>query len=138
MKALTGKACSVPAGLGLSLTVNVLITAISVAVMAAMLSRNTVSWENTGYYIMLMLLIASFAGGKTAIAAIKHQRYLVSLMSGILYWMFLMCLTALLWGGQYSSVTETGALIIAGSTAAALLSRHRKQRNAQIRRYSYR
>ena len=138
MKIRTGKAASIPAGLGISLSVNMMLTAIMIAILTVLLSKNTIAWENTGYWIMGTLLLSSFLGGKAAIAAIKTQRYLISLMSGLLYWMMLICITALFFGGQYSSVLETGALILAGSVTSALLHYPRKSLSQQKQKYSYR
>ena len=138
MKMKTGKAISVPAGLGLSLVVNISITSIAVAIIAILLNRKSITWENTGYWIMGMLLISSFLGGKTAICSIKTQLYLVTFMSGILYWMFMLCITALFFGGHYSSLFETGALIIAGSISAALLHRPNRRNSLRSRQHSYR
>ena len=138
MKTKTGKATSVPRGLGLSLAMNIIITAAVAAIIAVLLSRKIIPWENTGYWIMGMLLTASFIGGKIAISAIKSQRYLVSIMSGALYWMFLLCITALFFGGHYSSVLETGALILSGSIAAGLLNYPKKPTALRKRKYSYR
>lgn len=134
----TGKAMSVPAGLGLSLVVNVSITSMAVAIITILLNYNSITWENTGYWIMGMLLISSYFGGKVAINSIKTQVYIVSLMSGILYWMFMLCITALFFGGQYNSIFETGVLIIAGSISAALLHLPKKRNSIQRSRHSHR
>lgn len=138
MKMKSGRAASVPAGLGMSLMATIIITASATALIAIMLSRKTIEWANIGYWIMTVLLLASFLGGKVAINAIKTQKYLVSLMSGILYWMFLLCITALLFGGHYNSVLETGLLIVAGSTAAALLQFPQRVHRMQTKHRSYR
>ena len=121
MKFKTGKSISVPAGLSLSLTGNVIITAITTTILAKLLNNMMITWEETGYWIMVMLLIASFVGSKLAIITIKSQRYLIGLMSGVLFWAFLLCITALFFGGQYCSIPETGVLILSGSITAALV-----------------
>lgn len=121
MKLKTGKSVSIPKGLGLSLAGNVIITAITITILASLLNNTVITWEETGYWIMGMLLVASFVGSKLAIMTIKTQRYLIGLMSGILFWAFLLCITALFFGGQYCSIPETGVLIISGSITAALI-----------------
>lgn len=121
MKTRMGKTASIPMGLGLSLAAAATITFLSTFAISILLDRRSIDWANVGYWIMLVLLLAPFVGGKIAINTIKTQRILISLMSGVLYWMFLLCITALLFGGDYSSIWETGALIAAGSLTAALL-----------------
>ena len=138
MKSRTGKAISIPAGLGLSLIVSITITAIITGIFSVMLQNNTLIWKNIGYWIMAMLLLVSFVGGKTAINRIKSNKYLISVMSGILYWTFLLCITALFFGGQYSSVYETAILIIAGSMTASLLHLPSKPHLTKKYKSSYR
>ena len=138
MKPRTGKAVSVPTGLFFSLLVNIFLTITVIAVIAILLLHNRITWNDTGYWIMAMLLVSSFAGSKIAIETIKTQRYLVSLMAGVLYWMMLLCITALFFGGNYCSIFETGALIISGSVTAALLQLPQKRRTYIKRRPLYR
>lgn len=138
MKIKAGKAASVPGGLLLSLAVNTVITAFGTGIIALLLNRKNIAWSNTGYWIMTMILISAFTGGKVAISLVKTQRYLISLMSGLLYWMVLLCTTALFFGGQYSSFVETGALILSGAFAAALLHWPHTHNISQKRRCSYR
>lgn len=129
----SGKTVSVPTGLGISLITNILLTAIMSGALAFCVDKKTIPWETIGYYIMIMLLVSSFAGGKAAIATIGTQYLLISAMSGLLYWMFLLCFTALFFGGSYDAVGETGALIMAGSLTSAMLRLPRKK--ASIRNY---
>ena len=121
MKAKHGRAVSVPVGLGISLIITGTLTITATAVIAIMINNEIIQWTQVGFWIMVILLVSSFLGGKIAIYTIKRQRMLVSFMSGVLYWALLLCITALLFGGNYGSVWETGALIIAGSITAALI-----------------
>lgn len=138
MKPRTGKAVSVPTGLFFSLLTSIFITITVIAIIAILLLQNKITWKETGYWIMAMLLISSFAGSRMAIETIKTQRYLVSFMAGTVYWMILFCIAALFFGGNYSSVLETDALIISGSITAALLHIPQKHRTYAKRRRSYR
>lgn len=137
MKA-TGKSFSVPAGLGLSLAVNIGITLIITGLLSHSIQRKTIEWETVGYWIMIMLLLSSFFGAKTAMATIKTQYLLISFMSGVLYWFFLLCITALFFGGNYHSVFETAALITAGSIAAVLIRAPKKKISSGKKRGVYR
>lgn len=121
MKVKQGLAVSVPVGLGISLSITAILTITATAIIAILINNETIKWSGVGFWIMAVLLISSFLGGKAAIYTIKTQRFLVSFMSGGLYWAFLLCITALLFGGNYCSVWETGVLITAGSITAALI-----------------
>lgn len=117
-----GRAKSVPGGLALAAFVSMSITVLFSAVIAYFLNQEKITWLQAGYWIMGMLYAASFLGGKCAFLSIKSNRLLVSAMSGILYWGLLLCMTALFFGGDFSAIWETAAIIGAGSGTAALIS----------------
>lgn len=124
----SGKALSVPAGLGVSLTVNVSVALVTLVLVAYNVHKKIITWEAVGYYIMIILLVSSFLGAKIAIATTKTHPVVVAAMSGILFWSFLLGVTALFFGGRYGSVLETAALINGGSVAAVLLKLPEKKK----------
>ncbi len=132
---VTGKAMSIPGGMALSGIISTgmtLITSISIAIM---LNKEQISWEQAGYWILAMLFLSAFLGGKGAIIAIKRQKLAVSCMAGILYWGILLIVTALFFGGNYEAVPETAGIIIAGSGCAAMVSLPQKRgKKAMIRK----
>ena len=115
------RAWSVSGGLAISGAVSMTITLVLSLILAGFLDAEKITWDQAGYWIMGMLLTASFVGGKCAVLAIKRQRLLVSMMAGALYWGMLLSLTALFFGGKFSSVCETAGIILAGSGSAALI-----------------
>ena len=117
----TGKARSIPMGLAFSLTVSLMITFMISAIIAASLNTEKITWSEAGYWILGMLLTAAFIGGKCAYAVIKRQRLAVSIMSGVVYWSILLCITALFFGGDYGALWETAGIIAAGSCTSALI-----------------
>lgn len=119
--ARSGKSVSVPMGLGLSLAMNVVITTVSAVVIAVMVEQGKIAWEAVGYWIMFTILTSSFVGTRVAISSIKTQAFMVAIMSGTVFWVCLLCMTALFFGGNYSSVFETALLIFGGSITAALI-----------------
>lgn len=118
----TGKTKSIPAGMAISAAVSMTITVVLAAAIAYGLHVQRITWEQAGYWIMGMLFLASFAGGKSGYGAIKGQRCMISLLCGLLYWGLLLCVTALFFGGDYEGVWVTACIILAGSEASALLS----------------
>ena len=118
---VTGKAASIPGGLVIGGTISLLITLIAAACIAKMLDMGIVAWEHTGYWVLAMLLSASFAGARIAYGRIKRQRMLVSLLSGILYTLIMLSITALFFGGQYEAVGVTILIILAGSISSGIL-----------------
>ena len=118
----SGKTKSVPAGLALAAAVSLCVTAVISAGIAYFIHAETITWSQAGYWILGMLLAASFLGAKSAYAAVRRQRLLVSLLSGLVYWGLLLCVTALFFGGDYEAVGETAGIILAGTGCAALVT----------------
>jgi len=129
----SGRASSMPAGLACGALVSILATLILTALIAKLLQTGALAQEQVGYAAMILLLIASFSGAITAQGKVKHRRGLVSMLSGMVYFLILVSITALFFGGQYSGFWATGMLVLGGAASAALLSgnragKHRKKR----------
>ena len=118
----SGKALSIPAGLTLAVVVSIAVTAVVSTGIAYYLNTEKLNWTQAGYWIMGMLFGASFLGAKAVYAAVKRQRLIVSLLSGLVYWGLLLCFTALFFGGDYEAVGETAGIILAGTGCAALIT----------------
>lgn len=117
----TGRAMSMPAGLFVGAMASLGITVLAAAFLAKLVDMETLAWDNIGYGIVVLLLLASFFGALTAYSRIKRQRLLVCTVSGVIYFGILLAITALFFGGQYEAVGVTAALIFGGSTCAWLL-----------------
>ena len=118
----SGKASSIPKGLAMAGLISMVTTISSAATIAGFLEKEKITWVHAGYWIMGMLFLASFAGSKLAYAFIKRQKFLISIMSGMVYWGLLLCITAMFFRGDFSSIWETAGIIAAGSGTAALVS----------------
>ncbi|MDD5864063.1 MAG: TIGR04086 family membrane protein [Firmicutes bacterium] len=117
----TGKAMSIPGGLAVGALFSIGATLLLTAVLAKLVEGETVQQENIGYGVMVILTVSAFTGALVSFGRIKRQRLLVCGLSGLLYFVILMSMTALFFGGQYSSVGVTALLILLGSAVAALL-----------------
>lgn len=119
---ITGRAASIPQGLTISSIFNLCATVILSAAIAYMLDRERITWHQSGYMIMILLFMTAFCGAKIAAHTIKHQRIIISFMSGLLYWGLLLCMSALFFGGQFGAVMETAFIICGGSICAVLIT----------------
>lgn len=117
----TGRASSMPAGLLFGAAVSMTITLLSAAVLAKLTAAEVIEESRIGYGVMIMLLAASFVGAMGAYFKIKRQRLAVCALSGVIYFLMLLCITALFFGGQYEAVGVTGALVLGGSLTAGIL-----------------
>lgn len=133
----TGTAVSLPAGIGIGVGITVLITVIGAAVLAWLINGGAVPELGFGYGAMAVLLLSSALGSWIAAALVKHQRLVVCLVTGGIYFLLLIGLTAFCFGGQYQGLLPTALLIVGGSTAAALLG-NMGQGNRTSGRHKYR
>ena len=119
----TGKAGSISEGMGISALASITITMSLSGLIASLLSAEKITWVQAGYWIMGMLFVAAFISGKCACMIIQRQKAIISLMSGILYWSILLCITGLFFGGNFEALPQTAGIIMAGSLAQLLLSK---------------
>lgn len=117
----SGRALSMPAGLLFGAIISLGLTILSAVVLAKLVASEVMAEANIGYGVMAMLLVASFIGSLCAHARIKRQRLLVCGLSGVIYFLILLSITALFFGGQYEAVGVTGLLVLGGSLTAGLL-----------------
>lgn len=120
-KKVTGRTTSVPSGLAIGASVSLLLTLTAVAILAMLVDKQFLDWENIGYGIMALITISSFTGAILSYSKIKRQRLMICLLSGFLYFGILLSITALFFGGQFESVGITGLLTMIGSGCAGLL-----------------
>ncbi len=118
---VTGRALSVPAGIALGAAVSAGVTIAGVMLVAWLLGRETLPESALGYGVMGILLLSAAAGAGTAVRRIKRQRMIMSLISGMVYFLMLLATTALFFGGQYGGVGATALVILAGSGAVGLM-----------------
>ena len=132
---LTGRTMSMPGGLAMGGICSLLITIGCAAALAWLVAEERMAEGSIGYGVMVLLLLASFAGAIVAWSRIKRQRMLVCMLSGAVYFATLLSITALFFGGQYSAVGVTALLVFCGSMLAAMLGlrqgskgKHRKMK----------
>lgn len=118
---VTGKTISMPAGFAFGVCISLTITLILSALLAKLVSTERLEWEQTGYAIMAMLLIASMVGTKTVCVVVKRRKLLICVVEGILYWLTLFLMTALFFGGQYSGMGVTAIVIFCANAIVCIL-----------------
>ncbi len=132
----TGRSSSVPGGLAAGAAVSMLSTVVIAMILAKLIQSQTLAQERIGYGIMTLLFISSFLGAAVSQGRVKHRRLMVCMLSGLVYFVLLMSMTALFFGGQYSAVGVTACLVFGAAGCAGLLlaggrggsSKHRKIR----------
>ena len=111
----TGTAASIPAGLAWGAMAETAVTLAGTLAATALINREILKWDNSGYAILIILLLSSWIGAMVASGKIKRRRAVVCIASGLIYFLLLLMTAALFFGGRYSGVGETALLIFSGS-----------------------
>ena len=124
----TGTALSIPAGITIGIFISVFATLSTTFLMAKLVDAEVVSMDKVGYMVLVIIIISSWIGVTTASGKIKRRRMLVSLATGTMYFVTLLAITGLFFGGQYSGVGETALLIFCGSILGFISGQPRKNK----------
>lgn len=111
----TGTASSVPGGLAYGALAAVVLTLGGAAITAFLIESEKIAWRNTGYAVLIILLLSSWIGATVTAGRVKRRRLAMCMASGGVYFAILLASTALFFGGQYSGVGETAILVFCGS-----------------------
>ncbi len=125
-KKSTGTALSIPAGLGIGVLMSIAVTLLGATVIAWLLGAERIQEGSIGYAAMGILAIAAIAGCFTAVGKIKRLRLQISMLSGGCYFLTLLAITALFFGGKYQAVGTTFTIIAVSSVLVAFLSGNKK------------
>ena len=120
-KKVRGTALSMPKGIALGTLISVMITALLAAVLAWLLMTDKIKKEASGYLMMGIPMLASFLGSWMSAAKIKRRWMLVCSITGGIYFLSLLAVTAICFGGNYQSVGVTGLLVLGGSLLSGML-----------------
>lgn len=134
---VTGKALSMPAGIALGLAVSMAVTLITSSILAWLILKRSMDISSVGYGSLLILLLSSAIGAFTAAEKIKHRRALVSFLAGAAYYLALLSITALFFGGQYNGMGVTGLVILCGCSVVCILGLREGKGHKRGRRKTY-
>lgn len=100
---------------------SLLVTVFANAFFAWLVVGEKIQESAMGYGTMAILLIASVLGAIVSIKLAQCKQMVASLVSGLLYFGWLLLITVFFYGGNYNGVAVTGALIAAGSVGTAFI-----------------
>ena len=136
---VTGTASGIPTGILFGVLLSFVITLIGVVVTAYFVSTETLLPEHVGICAMITVFVSATAGATLTLARVKRMRVQMCFAAGIGYFVFLLAITAMFFGGQYSGVGVTGATVLAGSGCAVLLSTAADKRGKRsVKKKAYR
>lgn len=122
-----------PSGIGIGIAVCLVCTVVMAAIGASLLSSERIGEENAGYITVISIFLSSICGSLVAIWVTNEKRMPVCIAVGAGYFLSLLAMTALFFGGAYGGVGESGAVILAGTLSVVLLglksnNMHKKRR----------
>ncbi len=130
-----GMALHIAMGLVLSLGLTAAVCCLS----AYLVSSGKMSESAIGYGAAAALLISSAGGAMLSAAKIGQHRMPVCLISGAVYFLSLLCCTALFFEGRFEGVGISALLILGGSGAAGLVGlRQKRSRRPKLKKYASR
>lgn len=120
---VSGRASTTAVGLALGAGASMTLTLVGCAGVAWLVARETIQEGAMGYGIMVVLVAAAMVGALITSGRVKRQRLIMCLASGGIYFLILIAMTALFFGGQYGALGSTALCIACGSGGAAFLKR---------------
>lgn len=120
-KTASGKARTIPVGIAFGLLVSLTVTLVGAALLAYLVASEKIGADGIGWGAMVILAAASALGTWTAVARIRRRRLMVCGISAASYYLLLLGMTALFFGGQYEGMGVTALMVLTGSGIVLIL-----------------
>ena len=114
------KAGLVPA-IGIGLLVSLVISLVAAMITAAVIVAEKTEVTSAIYGAFAALLLSSFLGSITASSLAGERPLMMCIINAALYYILLLTMTALHWGGTYRNMLVTALLVLGGATAAWMM-----------------
>ena len=131
---VTGTSSSMPKGILLGWIVQMLLTLIGSALCAYLIAKESIEGDGMGYCAMAIILASTVVGAMVACGSIKCRKLQVCAISGSVYYLSLLAITALFFGGIYQGMGVTALLVFGSCGTVALLSVRERKQNWQRKR----
>ena len=131
---LTARAMTIPAGLAASIGAALALTAACSGIAAWLILRGIVPEGAIGYLAMVIRVMSSAVGAIVAAGTIQRLRVQMCLAAAGGYYLSLLAVTAVFFGGQYQGVGVTALMVLCGSVLVILLAPGGKNRAGCRRR----
>lgn len=101
--------------------VSLVLTVALTAVISALILSEKINVAAMGYSVMGVLMLSSVIGATVANMQINGKRMIVAAAVAGCYFVELLCITALFFGGMYKGVAPTAAVVFGGGIIAGLI-----------------
>ena len=124
---VTGTSGSIPVGIAFGVALALLISLAGAAITAYLIDSQMMKQEGIGIAAIIVLAVASACGAILAMLRIKRLRMQMCLLTGLFYYLTLLGMTALFFGGQYQGMGVAALAVLAGSGLVAFLGMREKK-----------
>ena len=118
---VTGTAKSIPIGILIGAVVCLAVTLLGAAVVAYLISRESIAQESVGAGSMIVLILASALGCLVAAKLTRRRRLLICGSTAAAFYPILLAMTAMLFGGEYTGMGITALCVMGGAAIVVLL-----------------
>ena len=122
-----GTATSMPKGLLLGLTVGMGLTFVLSAVLTWLTLDGKINPNSTGYYSMGLIVLSSMIGALLSAIRIQRRWMLVCLVNGAVYFVLLLLITAVFFGGRYQGIGVSAILVCIGVLCSGIIGLLKKR-----------
>ncbi len=122
MKKHKGKTANIPMALLWGGITGMGITLAGTAVLTFLIAGEKLGLQASQSAQVVVLLLASIIGAWIAVKMAGQKPLVVGALSGGIYYLCMLCTTALFFDGQYQGMGVTALVVLGGSMAAALIS----------------
>lgn len=134
---VTGTSSSMPKGILLGWLAQMCLTLMGSALCAYLIGKEYIEGEGIGYCAMGIILASTIAGALGACSSIKCRKLQVCFISGGVYYLSLLAITALFFGGIYNGMGVTALLVFGSCGTVALLSVGERKQNWKRKRKNH-
>lgn len=134
MKNKIGKNTWIP-GIGIGIGVSITMTVLGALVLAWLLSSGRTEEEQVGYATAVIWILSAMAGTLTAGAIAGERLLVVSLITGIGYFVVMILANLGFYGGEMEGILPAlGTILGAGGASCLILSRPKKASRQYVRK----
>ena len=123
----TGKTIGIPAGIAIGTLISLVVSIIGAAVSAWLVSSEKIGEGGIGYASLIIVALATVGGAWFSVSMIKRLRLQMCMLSGACYFLCLLGMTALFFGGQYQGIGSVAIAVICGCGIVALAPMKKNQ-----------
>ncbi len=117
----TGRTSVMPVGILLGVASSLIITLIGSGITAWLILLEKINEEAVGYFSGGILLLAAATGAWVSWMRIRKMRLQVCLTTGAGFYLTLLAMTAMFFGGIYTAMGITAILVFIGSVTVGLM-----------------